>query len=302
MGLLLVLSRLALASRLPSGQKAIAKIQSAWSSIWVKQLARLDLEDPDGPVGARGGDLLAVGAESDREDDVLGLDEVADRLAPAARLGEPELGDAVDARVAAGGRQPLAVGAVGDVVDPLGQPGQPAVQRAVGRLPERDLVITRRRDRRSIPAELERRDRHGHGIGRGDRDRSAVRLNGQNICEVSALTIRQANRFFENLTLTTQQQEIAGGILVEIQQRLHFLDAVGLEYITLDRLASTLSGGEAQRIELATSLGSRLVGALYVLDEPSIGLHSRDTAKLIRILEELRDLGNTILWWNTIPT
>jgi excinuclease ABC subunit A len=123
----------------------------------------------------------------------------------------------------------------------------------------------------------------------------AVRLNGQNICEVSALTIRQANRFFEGLTLTPQQQEIAGGILVEIQQRLHFLDAVGLEYITLDRLASTLSGGEAQRIQLATSLGSRLVGALYVLDEPSIGLHSRDTAKLIRILEELRDLGNTIL-------
>ena len=123
----------------------------------------------------------------------------------------------------------------------------------------------------------------------------AVRLNGQNICEVSALTIRQAHRLFENLTLTPQQQEIAGGILVEIQQRLHFLDAVGLEYITLDRLASTLSGGEAQRIQLATSLGSRLVGALYVLDEPSIGLHSRDTAKLIRILEELRDLGNTIL-------
>jgi excinuclease ABC subunit A len=123
----------------------------------------------------------------------------------------------------------------------------------------------------------------------------AVRLNGQNICEVSALTIRQANRFFENMILTAQQREIAGGILVEIQQRLHFLDAVGLEYITLDRLASTLSGGEAQRIQLATSLGSRLVGALYVLDEPSIGLHSRDTAKLIRILEELRDLGNTIL-------
>ena len=123
----------------------------------------------------------------------------------------------------------------------------------------------------------------------------AVRINGQNICQVAALTIREANRFFEGLTLTRQQQEIAGGILVEIQQRLHFLDAVGLEYITLDRLASTLSGGESQRIQLATSLGSRLVGALYVLDEPSIGLHSRDTAKLIRILEELRDLGNTIL-------
>ena len=123
----------------------------------------------------------------------------------------------------------------------------------------------------------------------------AVRINGQNICEVSGLTIREAHRLFEGLSLTRQQQEIAGGILVEIQQRLHFLDAVGLEYITLDRLASTLSGGESQRIQLATSLGSRLVGALYVLDEPSIGLHSRDTAKLIRILEELRDLGNTIL-------
>ncbi len=86
-----------------------------------QELAGLDLEDPDRPVGAGGGDLLAVGAESDREDDVLGLDEVADRLAAAARLGEPELGDAVDARVAAGGRQPLAVRAVGDVVDPLGQ-------------------------------------------------------------------------------------------------------------------------------------------------------------------------------------
>ena len=91
------------------------------------------------------------------------------------------------------------------------------------------------------------------------------------------------------------QQEIAGPILEEVRERLSFLDAVGLEYLTLDRLASTLSGGEAQRIQLATSLGSRLVGALYVLDEPSIGLHTRDTARLIHILEELRDLGNTIL-------
>jgi len=91
------------------------------------------------------------------------------------------------------------------------------------------------------------------------------------------------------------QEEIAGSILDEVKQRLTFLDAVGLEYLTLDRLASTLSGGEAQRIQLATSLGSRLVGTLYVLDEPSIGLHSRDTTRLIRILEQLRDLGNTIV-------
>jgi excinuclease ABC subunit A len=123
----------------------------------------------------------------------------------------------------------------------------------------------------------------------------AVRISGRNICEAAALTIRTANEFFGALTLTAMQQEIAGSILDEVRQRLHFLDAVGLDYLTLDRLASTLSGGEAQRIQLATSLGSRLVGALYVLDEPSIGLHTRDTAKLIRILENLRDLGNTIL-------
>jgi excinuclease ABC subunit A len=123
----------------------------------------------------------------------------------------------------------------------------------------------------------------------------AVRIAGKNICEAAALTIRAANEFFGSVQLNPAQQEIAGTILTEIQQRLHFLDAVGLDYITLDRLASTLSGGESQRIQLATSLGSQLVGALYVLDEPSIGLHTRDTAKLIRILDNLRDLGNTIL-------
>ncbi len=133
---------------------------------------------------------------------------------------------------------------------------------------------------------------------RGQRLRAearSVRINGKNICQVTAMTIAQAKEFFAGLKLTAMQEEIAGPILDEVRQRLNFLDAVGLEYLTLDRLASTLSGGEAQRIQLATSLGSRLVGALYVLDEPSIGLHTRDTARLIRILEELRDLGNTIL-------
>ena len=123
----------------------------------------------------------------------------------------------------------------------------------------------------------------------------SVRVNGLNICQATALTIVQAKKFFEDLKLSPMQEEIAGQILEEVRQRLNFLDAVGLEYITLDRLASTLSGGESQRIQLATSLGSRLVGALYVLDEPTIGLHSRDTVRLIHILEKLRDLGNTIL-------
>jgi excinuclease ABC subunit A len=117
----------------------------------------------------------------------------------------------------------------------------------------------------------------------------------KNICEVTSLTITAAEAFFDNLELTPAQTEIAGKILEEVRQRIHFLIEVGLDYLTLDRLSSTLSGGESQRIQLATSLGSRLVGALYVLDEPSIGLHPRDTAKLIRILHALRDLGNTIL-------
>jgi excinuclease ABC subunit A len=133
---------------------------------------------------------------------------------------------------------------------------------------------------------------------RGQRLRAearSVRIEGKNICQATALTIAEAKAFFAALKLSPMQEEIAGPILHEVRQRLSFLDAVGLEYLTLDRLASTLSGGEAQRIQLATSLGSRLVGALYVLDEPSIGLHTRDTARLIRILEDLRDLGNTIL-------
>ena len=123
----------------------------------------------------------------------------------------------------------------------------------------------------------------------------AVLINNKNICEVTSLTLSAAQAFFDNLQLTPAQSEIAGKVLEEVRQRIHFLMEVGLEYLTLDRLSSTLSGGESQRIQLATSLGSRLVGALYVLDEPSIGLHPRDTAKLIRILHSLRDLGNTIL-------
>ena len=133
---------------------------------------------------------------------------------------------------------------------------------------------------------------------RGQRLRAearAVLLSDKNICEVCALTITEAQEFLDSLSLSPSQQEIAGKVLEEVRQRVRFLQQVGLEYLTLDRLSSTLSGGESQRIQLAASLGSRLVGALYVLDEPSIGLHTRDTAKLITIMEELRDLGNTIL-------
>ena len=119
--------------------------------------------------------------------------------------------------------------------------------------------------------------------------------SGKTITEVCAMSITGAREFFASLKLAPAQETIAGKILEEVAQRLRFLDESGLEYLTLDRLTSTLSGGEAQRIQLASSLGSQLVGALYVLDEPSIGLHPRDTHRLIKILESLRDLGNTIL-------
>jgi excinuclease ABC subunit A len=122
-----------------------------------------------------------------------------------------------------------------------------------------------------------------------------VKIDGKNICQVCSMTVEEAANFFAQLSLSTQEAAIADKLLIELQERLRFLNEVGLEYLTLDRLASTLSGGEAQRIQLATSLGSRLVGTLYVLDEPSIGLHSRDTHRLIKILHDLRDLGNTIL-------
>jgi excinuclease ABC subunit A len=122
-----------------------------------------------------------------------------------------------------------------------------------------------------------------------------VKIAGKNICQITSMTVEEVAKFFAEVKLTQQESAIADRLLQEIQERLQFLIDVGLEYLTLDRLASTLSGGEAQRIQLATSLGSRLVGTLYVLDEPSIGLHSRDTHRLIKILHNLRDLGNTIL-------
>jgi excinuclease ABC subunit A len=123
----------------------------------------------------------------------------------------------------------------------------------------------------------------------------AVRITGKSITDLCKLTVKEARQFFAELKLTESQAKVADKILQEIRTRLQFLDEVGLDYLTLDRLTSTLSGGESQRIQLATSLGSHLVGALYVLDEPSIGLHPRDTQRLIDILKSLRDLGNTVV-------
>ncbi len=135
-------------------------------------------------------------------------------------------------------------------------------------------------------------DCNGTRLRREARD---VHVGGVTIDKASARTVREAEKFFKQLKLTAKEAAIADKVLKEIQKRLGFLRDVGLDYLTLDRLSSTLSGGEAQRINLATSLGSALVGTLYVLDEPSIGLHTRDNQRLIDILRQLRDQGNTVI-------
>ncbi|MDR3308303.1 MAG: excinuclease ABC subunit UvrA [Coriobacteriales bacterium] len=123
----------------------------------------------------------------------------------------------------------------------------------------------------------------------------AVTVDGKNIYEVTQLSAVGGLRFFEELTLTAREQQIAGRIVKEILERLRFLVDVGLDYLTLERATATLSGGEAQRIRLATQIGAGLMGVLYILDEPSIGLHQRDNERLIATLERLRDLGNTVI-------
>ena len=122
-----------------------------------------------------------------------------------------------------------------------------------------------------------------------------VKVGGRSITELVEMPIGTLKQWMEQLTLTPEEEGVAQRIMTEIRQRLQFLTDVGLEYLTLNRPSASLSGGESQRINLATSLGSSLVGSLYILDEPSIGLHSRDTDKLIKVLKQLRDLGNTVI-------
>ena len=123
----------------------------------------------------------------------------------------------------------------------------------------------------------------------------AVTIGDRNIAEVTSRTVLEARTFVQNLSLTSREEQIAHQVIKEISARLGFLVNVGLDYLTLDRAAGTLAGGEAQRIRLATQIGSGLVGVLYILDEPSIGLHPRDNTRLIKTLKELRDLGNTLI-------
>ena len=133
------------------------------------------------------------------------------------------------------------------------------------------------------------------GGARLRREARDIKVGGRTIDQVSSDTVREAHQFLDALRLSEKELAIGDKVLKEIQKRLKFLSDVGLDYLTLDRLSSTLSGGESQRINLATSLGSSLVDTLYVLDEPSIGLHSRDNLRLINILRQLRDQGNTVL-------
>jgi excinuclease ABC subunit A len=148
------------------------------------------------------------------------------------------------------------------------------------------VMLSRYRGKRECP------ECTGHRLRK---EAGYVKISGKSIQDVSSMNIAEAYSFFINLKLNGEEKEIAGRLLKEIQQRLGILINVGLSYLTLDRLSNTLSGGESQRINLATSLGSCLVGSLYVLDEPSIGLHPRDTGLLINVLKELRDIGNTVI-------
>ena len=122
-----------------------------------------------------------------------------------------------------------------------------------------------------------------------------ILINNKNIYEVTCLSIKELKDYINNLKLSKEKQEISEIVIKEISSRLEFLNNVGLGYLTLSREAGTLSGGESQRIRLATQIGSRLTGVLYVLDEPSIGLHQRDNQKLINSLIEMRDLGNSLI-------
>lgn len=133
-----------------------------------------------------------------------------------------------------------------------------------------------------------------HG-GRLRKEASYVKVGGKQITELVQMPVSDLLKWFDNLELSDHDAKVAKRLLVEIKNRLGFLVEVGLEYLTLDRLSNSLSGGESQRINLATSLGSSLIGSLYILDEPSIGLHPRDTQKLIGVLKSLRDLGNTVV-------
>ncbi len=127
------------------------------------------------------------------------------------------------------------------------------------------------------------------------KDAGYVKVGGKSITDLVLMPMTQVTTFFHDLELPAHQQQIANRILIEIRNRLDYMERVGLGYLTLNRLTNTLSGGEYQRIKLATSLGSALVGSMYILDEPSIGLHPRDTKRLVSVLESLRDMGNTVI-------
>ena len=133
------------------------------------------------------------------------------------------------------------------------------------------------------------------GGGRLQPELQSIKIGGKGIKALTDLTIGQAHEFVKDLSLSEDDMLIAAEPLKEIRSRLEFMIQVGLHYLTLNRTSGTLSGGEAQRIRLASQIGSKLVGVIYVLDEPSIGLHQRDNRRLIQSLEDLRDLGNTIL-------
>ena len=131
--------------------------------------------------------------------------------------------------------------------------------------------------------------------GRLRTESSYVKIHEKSISELIHIPIKDLKHFFDTIELSDYQQAVSKRILIEINTRLRVMSEIGLGYLTLDRQASTLSGGESQRISLTRTLGSNLTSSLYILDEPSIGLHPKDTAKLVQVLKNLRDLGNTVV-------
>ena len=127
------------------------------------------------------------------------------------------------------------------------------------------------------------------------KDANYVKVDGKSISEINALSIKDALLFFNSISLEKEEFQIANRLITEIKSRLKYLSDVGLNYLTLSRPTNTLSGGDSQRINLATSIGSSLIGSMYILDEPSIGLHPRDSLQLIEVLKKLRDIGNSVI-------
>jgi excinuclease ABC subunit A len=173
--------------------------------------------------------------------------------------------------------------------------GEDGMEGAIRELEQRYQEVRQREFREEMERYMSASPCPACGGARLRREALSIKINGMSLADLVKLSVKDLLQYFENISLSPRDREIAKGILKEITERLKFMVAVGLDYLSLDRTVATLSGGEAQRIRLATQIGSSLVGVLYILDEPSIGLHQRDNIRLLNTLKGLRDMGNTVI-------